>query len=481
MSIIGAAFFPHPPIVLPEVGRGQEKGAAMTIAGMTELTNLAAGLKPETVAVVTPHGPAFSDVIAATDESELSGSMEQFGAPQATLTKRVDRELLKLFAREAEEAGVPLAVLDGAALRRLGLRPALDHGALVPLCFLEKALKDYEILHIAPGGPSLRKQFAAGQALGRAAEKSGRRTLVLASGDMSHRLLKTGPYGFDEAGSRFDGQVVDAVRRGEPGRILAIDPSLARKAGECGWRPFAFALGALDGNTLQSRLISYEGPFGVGYITALLTPSGEKAPSRLERLDRAEANRAAARDGEDGYVRLARETVGRYVRDGRAPRWADLKETAGEFESLRMEKRKAGAFVSLHLDGELRGCMGTILPTAPHVGEEIIRNAVTACSEDPRFPAVGADELPNLEIKVDVLSPFEPIKSPGELDPGRYGVIVEKAGRRGLLLPKLEGVDSVSQQLEIACRKAGFRWDEEDEGIRLFRFTVERHGEEDSE
>jgi AmmeMemoRadiSam system protein A len=480
MSIIGAAFFPHPPIVLPEVGRGQESGAAATTAGMAELADLVAGLKPEVIALMTPHGPAFSDVIAATDEDGLSGNMEQFGAPQVALAKSVDRALLKLFAQEAEEADVPLAVLDGAALRRLGLKPTLDHGALVPLRFVEKAYQDYEILHIAPGGPSLRKQFAAGQALRRAAEKSDRRVLVLASGDMSHRLLKTGPYGFDEAGPKFDGQVVEAIRRGEPGRILAIDPSLARKAGECGWRPFAFALGALDGSALKSRLISYEGPFGVGYMTALLTPSGEEAPSRLDRLSRAEESRAAAaRRGEDGYVRLARETIERYVREGRSPRWGELKETVGEFEALRMERRKAGSFVSLHLDGELRGCMGTILPTAQHVGEEIIRNAVTACSEDPRFPAVGADELPNLEVKVDVLSPFEPIKSPRELDPKRYGVIVEKAGCRGLLLPKLPGVDTVTQQLDIACRKAGFRWDEEDKSIKLFRFTVERHGEED--
>ena len=178
-------------------------------------------------------------------------------------------------------------------------------------------------------------------------------------------------------------------------------------------------------------------------------------------------------------MRLARETIERYVRSGKAPHWAELKEVAGELDTLRMERKKAGAFVSLHLDGELRGCMGTILPTAPHLGEEIIHNAVTACSEDPRFPALEEEELPSLDVKVDVLSPFEPVESPAGLDPQRYGVIVEKGGRRGLLLPRLEGVDSVTQQLEIACRKAGFLWDVEDETIKLYRFTVERHGGDD--
>jgi AmmeMemoRadiSam system protein A len=241
-----------------------------------------------------------------------------------------------------------------------------------------------------------------------------------------------------------------------------------------------FALGALDGRAIDCRFLSYEGPFGVGYMTALMTPRENGAESRLAHLSRAEEGRAAAaRAGDDAFVRLARETVERYVREGAEPRWADMKSAPGELDALRMERRKAGTFVSLHLEGELRGCMGTIVPVCAHVGEEIIRNAVTACSQDPRFPPVEEAELPGLDVKVDVLSPFEGISSPGELDPARYGVIVEKGGRRGLLLPRLDGVDSVRQQLEIACRKAGFQWKDDDAGIKLYRFTVERHGGED--
>lgn len=480
MGIIGAAFFPHPPIVLPEVGRGQERDASATLQGMAELAGLVAELKPDVIAVVTPHGPAFSDVIAASSALKLSGSMEQFGAPQVAMTKAIDGELLKLLGEEAEKADVPLAVLDTAALGRLRLKAMLDHGALVPLYFMEKAYPGYSILHISPGGPPLRKQFAAGQALARAAERANKRVLVLSSGDMSHKLSPSGPYGFDEAGPKFDGLVVDAVKRSEPGRILSIDPALARKAGECGWKPAVFALGALDGRGIDCRFLSYEGPFGVGYMTALMTPREQDSGSRIEHLNRAEGARAqAAKQGDDAFVRLARETVERYVRTGEEPHWADMKAAAGELGALRMERRKAGTFVSLHLEGELRGCMGTIVPVCAHVGEEILRNAVTACSQDPRFPAVEEAELPGLDIKVDVLSPFESISSPTELDPQHYGVIVEKSGRRGLLLPRLDGVDSVRQQLDIACRKAGFQWKDDDPGIKLYRFTVERHGGED--
>ena len=479
MAIIGAAFFPHPPIVLPDVGRGQERAASVTIDGMTRLASLVAELKPQVIVIVTPHGPAFSDAIALSQSDGLTGTMAQFGASHVAITKRVDKVLLSAFHVEAVAAGVPVVPLDVPELMKFKLKPELDHGALVPLCFIEKVYTDYEILHVSPGGQPLRRQYQAGQALRLAAEKTDRRVLVLASGDMSHKLTATGPYGFDEAGPLFDGLVTDAFRHGDPAALLAIDPALARKAGECGWKPFAFALGALDGQQLKSELISYEGPFGVGYMTALLTPTGKEAASALPRLNGAEQNRvAASRQSEDAFVRLARETIERVVRTGVNPRWEEAKAFMSELESARMEKRKAGAFVSIHLEGELRGCMGTIIPASAHVGEEIIRNAVTACSEDPRFPAVEDGELYGLEIKVDVLSPFEQITSPGELDPRRYGVIVEKGGRRGLLLPALEGVDTVESQLDIACRKAGFQWKRGDSQIKLYRFTVERHGGE---
>ena len=480
MGIIGAAFYPHPPVALPEVGQGQERAASATIEGMERLSALVAECKPEVIAVVTPHGPAFSDVIAVTDAAVLSGTMERFRAPEAGLTKPVHRALLRAFEEEWGRDSLPVARLDGPMLRKLNAEPVLDHGALVPLLFLEKHYTGYSLLHISPGGQSLRRQFHAGQALARAADRLGVSVLVLASGDMSHKLKSSGPYGFDPAGPQFDKLISGAIASGKPGDILAIDPGLARRAGECGWRPAAFALGALDGRAVESRLISYEGPFGVGYLTALLTVVDGDAPGFLDGLDRAEQARAAeARSGEDDYVRLARAALERFVREGRQPQWAELRQGLNELDALRMEKRKAGAFVSLHLDGELRGCMGTVVPVCQHVGEEIVRNAVTACSEDPRFPPVQQDELLALEIKVDVLSPFEPVASPEELDPSRFGVIVEKQGRRGLLLPALDGVDTVERQLDIACRKAGFAWKAGDSAIRLYRFTVERHGEED--
>lgn len=132
----------------------------------------------------------------------------------------------------------------------------------------------------------------------------------------------------------------------------------------------------------------------------------------------------------------------------------------------------AGAFVSLHKDGRLRGCIGTIAPTQASVAEEIVHNAVSAGTRDPRFPPVRTDELDELEYIVDVLGRPEPVDSPARLDPRRYGVIVSYGRRRGLLLPDLDGVDTVDQQVEIARRKGGIG---ENDPYTLQRFKVVRH------
>jgi len=171
---------------------------------------------------------------------------------------------------------------------------------------------------------------------------------------------------------------------------------------------------------------------------------------------------------EHPLVQLARRTIETYVREGRVIDPPD--ELTPEMQ------RRAGVFVSLHDSrGQLRGCIGTIEPTEPNVALEIIRNAIAAATRDPRFPPVRADELEGLDIHVDVLTPPEPVESLDELDPKRYGVIVQSKvspWKRGLLLPDLEGVDTVEYQVDIARRKG---WIAPDEPVQLYRFQVKRY------
>ena len=166
---------------------------------------------------------------------------------------------------------------------------------------------------------------------------------------------------------------------------------------------------------------------------------------------------------QDAYVSLADRAVRAYVADGRV-----IDPPASLPAGM---EGTAGTFVSIKKHGELRGCIGTFLPTEPTIASEVIANAIKAATADPRFPPIAADEFDDLELSVDILSEPEPCTE-ADLDPSRYGVIVESGWRRGLLLPALPGVESVAQQVEIARRKAGIG---SDERYELLRFTVERH------
>ena len=180
-----------------------------------------------------------------------------------------------------------------------------------------------------------------------------------------------------------------------------------------------------------------------------MSPDGEKKKKELHPV-----------------VRLAKETVESYVRERRLPH---PKELTPEM------KERAGVFVSIKKHGDLRGCIGTFEPATANVAEEIINNAVSSATRDPRFLPVSAVELAHLRYSVDILTPPEPVGGPGQLDPKRYGVIVQSGGRRGLLLPDLEGVDTVEEQIDICRRKAGIL---PNEPIKLYRFEVRRYSQE---
>ena len=168
---------------------------------------------------------------------------------------------------------------------------------------------------------------------------------------------------------------------------------------------------------------------------------------------------------ESAYVKLARETIENYIKQGKI-----ITPPLGLPEE--MINQKAGVFVSLKKFGDLRGCIGTFMPTQENIAQEIIRNAISAAVDDPRFSPVNTSELEDLSISVDVLSAPEEVKDVSQLDPKKYGVIVSSGYKKGLLLPDLEGVDTVEYQIEITRRKAGIYPDEK---VKLHRFEVKRY------
>lgn len=461
MALQAAFIVPHPPLIIPAVGRGKETGIQATIDAYDEVAQQIAALKPQTIVVTSPHATAYRDYFHISPGSSAQGDMRRFDARDTELSCRYDTELASRISTLAAAEHFP-AGTEGER------DPSIDHATYIPLYFIDKFYQDYEVVRIGLSGYGPMEHYHLGQLITQAADQLDRRVVLVASGDLSHKLTYDGPYGFAPEGPAFDEQITEAMVQGDFMRILSFDEGFCDKAAECGLRSFQIMAGTLDGKSLDARLLSYEGPFGVGYAVASFIVTGDddtrRFGARYEDEQRMKVQQVRAH--EDPYVTLARASVEHFVREGTPlPRPEGLPE--------EMLTQRAGVFVSLHEHGRLRGCIGTIGPVTPCIADEIIRNGISACSEDPRFDPVRPNELDQLEISVDVLGEPQDIASTDELDPQRYGVIVSNGGRRGLLLPMLDGVDTVAEQVEIAMRKGGIGPHEP--GTTFQRFEVVRH------
>ena len=460
MPIAAAYMVPHPPMIIPQIGKGSENQIRKTIEAYEAVAAEIAEIRPETIIITSPHAVMYADYFHISPGEKAEGDFGQFRAQGVRFRETYDAALVNAVCALAKAKNFPAGTL-GERDRRL------DHGTMVPLYFIEQKYRDFRLVRIGLSGLSLMDHYAFGQIIRQAAEETGRKAVLVASGDLSHKLQPYGPYGFAKEGPEYDRRIMDTAGRADFGEMLAFDETFCEKAAECGHRSFVIMAGALDGTRVEAKAYSHEDVTGVGYGICSFHPLGPDANRKfLEQYRSAQAERIRQRRSkEDPYVRLARETVESYVTERRKPEVPD-------WAAAEMKRDRAGVFVSIHKDGKLRGCIGTFLPTRTCIAEEIIQNAVSAATRDPRFDPVTADELEWLEINVDVLSAPERIRGPEELDVKKYGVIVSSGSRRGLLLPDLDGVDTVEEQVDIARKKGGIR---ENEPVTLERFEVVRH------
>ena len=461
MPILAAYMVPHPPMIVPEVGKGSEQQIRETIRAYEQAADEIAALQPETIIISSPHSVMYSDYFHISPGKKAFGDFGAFRARSVSFTEEYDEPLVREICDIADAREFPAGTM-GERDRHL------DHGTMVPLYFIRQKYRGGRIVRIGLSGLPLTKHYELGQIVCRAVESTGRKAVYVASGDLSHKLQSYGPYGFAPEGPEYDRRIMDVCSRAAFGELFDFDENFCDKAAECGHRSFVIMAGALDGLEVEAKQLSHEDVTGVGYGICTFRPGGESEDRRfLDRhLKEQEVKMNGLRKNEDAYVRLARQTIEEYIRDRRTltalPDWV----------TDEMKTGKAGVFVSIHEHGQLRGCIGTILPTRNCIGHEIIGNAISAAVRDPRFDPIREDELPWLEIHVDVLTAPERISGKDQLDVKRYGVIVSSGAKRGLLLPDLEGVDSVDQQVAIAMRKGGIN---AGDPVTLERFEVIRH------
>jgi AmmeMemoRadiSam system protein A len=460
MSILRAYVLPHPPLAVSGVGRGDDDKIHATLASLDEVAKEIAKIAPETIIFITPHNVNYTDYFHISPSVSAKGDFSRFNAPDVCLEAQYDTKL-------AEEIEI-FAHVNGISAGRQGEKDTkLDHGVMVPMWFINRRYTSYKALRVSPSGMDASEHYRFGKCIAEMAERSGRKTVIIASGDLSHKLSATGPYGVAPEGAVFDDLVTTALSKAEFLPLFTVSDELREQAAECGYNPIMIITGCLDCRKVEPRLYSYECPFGVGYaVVGFLLSEYDENRNFLEQYSALALKEARERkSSEDAYQLIARQSLEYIVKNGETlPLPSGLPD--------EMLNNKAGAFVSLHKNGRLRGCVGTITPTTDNIALEIIRNAVSAGFHDNRFEKVTVSELPLLTYKVDILSAPEMISGPEKLDVKRYGVIVSSGYKRGLLLPNLEGINTVEEQVAIARRKGGIP---ESAPIKLERFEVTRH------
>jgi AmmeMemoRadiSam system protein B len=259
LAFVGIA--PHPPIMVPEVGREAAAEVRGSIDAMRELTARIIACGAETVVIVSPHAPLEARAFVAYHEPELRGDFANFRAPQATISAPLDTQLLEAIASSASGHGYQLVPLKGYEL---------DHGTAVPLYFLLRNGWRGSVVALGYSFLSNEDHLRFGECIRGAVEASERTVALIASGDLSHRLTPDAPAGHNPQAHLFDEQVVASIVANAPDRIVAIDQNLRRLARECGYRSMLVAIGAEDASTRDCEVLHYEAPFGVGYLVAQL-------------------------------------------------------------------------------------------------------------------------------------------------------------------------------------------------------------------
>ena len=464
MSIVAAYMLPHPPLIIPEIGNGKERGITKTIDSYKKITKEILDINPDTIVIASPHVVSYADYIHISPGKEAAGDFREFGTRNIEIKATYDNEFVEKLCDLAEEQDFMAGTLGERDNK-------LDHATMIPLYFMEKEsgkpVKPM-IVRIGLSGLSYPEHYKLGMLVKEAANSLGRKTVFIASGDLSHRLKDSGPYGYQKEGPEYDEQIMKIMGEADFGKLLSFKEKFCNEAAECGHRAFLIMAGALDKMAVKAESLSYEGPFGVGYGACSYHVTGEdKSRAFLNNFSKIlEKQLNQYRENEDEYVRLARKSLETYVNHG-------IKISVSDELIPEIINAKSGAFVSLKVNGKLRGCIGTISATKDSLAEEIIENAISAGTRDPRFSPVTKDELDTLVYSVDVLGEAQDIESIDQLDVERFGVIVSQGFKKGLLLPNLEGIDSVEEQISVAKQKAGISAD--DENVKLKRFEVVRH------
>ena len=304
MSVVAAYMVPHPPMIVPNVGRGDEKQVKLTTQSYERVAREIADLRPDTIVISSPHSIMYGDYFHISPGRRARGDFGRFRAPEVSFDVSYDTELVSRIEY--------LADTEDLAAGTLGERDAsLDHGVMVPMYFINKYYTDYKLVRIGISGLPLSEHYRLGMVIAKASEEIGRRVVYVASGDLSHKLQTYGPYGFAPEGPVYDKRIMDVCGRAAFNELFDFDESFCEKAAECGHRSFVMMAGALDGKAVNAVMFSHEDVTGVGYGICSYKVTGEDDNRHFltQYMNNKRDKIDSALKASDAYVRLARKSL----------------------------------------------------------------------------------------------------------------------------------------------------------------------------
>lgn len=469
-NILKYYLMPHPPLIIPSIGKGKEFEIQKTVDACNKIAKEIQELKPETIIVVTPHGTKFSDTVCVSNEEKIKGDFRRFKDSRTTIETHIDREFNYKLNDICSYDNISVVMSDTNLLKRYNRSYALDYGTMVPLYFINQVYKNYKLVHITYNNLSDIQLYKLGMAIKQTAKNLDRKTVFIASGNLSKRLKEESEHRYLKEAVDFDTEMIYSLQNGDVESIFNMDKYNLSKIIGCGLKSIFIMLGVMDSEMINGELLSYESAFNSAY-SVMEFNNVQKTESRLDSLiskRQENINKLNKKTtSSNPYVKLARESLNHYYTTNHLM-------AVSENIPSELRKNQGGVFVSLKKSGELRGCVGTVLPQTDSIAQEIIRNTVEAATNDAKFPRLTLDELAEIDICVDVLDrPHKATKK--TLNPKKYGILITQGHKRGIVLPNINGVNTPLSQIKLACEKANINMKEKYE---IEKFEVTRYIED---
>lgn len=455
MSIVAGFFLPHNANLVPEISHDEDI-FFNTKKALNVMAQKIAEIKPDTIVIISPHGEAYSDFFQLGEGLVTFGNFQDQGAPQLNFRCLYDSFTRKVLDDLASAIDFP-AGSENSDMRDL------DHGVMVPLYFINPYFSEYELLRVGISGLPLIKHYELGKLIHDAFEKTGKKAVIIASGDLSH--AKNGSPSDQQLA--FDEAMVQIMRNGNFGDLFNFPREELRVVRQCGARPLAILAGALDGHKIESAIYSYENQEGIGAAVVYFDIK-EKDSSRCfgdlylekERLNASEASKE-----EDDYVQLARKVIKDHVTKAGKTK---LNRTKGK----GIPNVKGGLFVEVEEFGERKAIAGEITQTRRNLTTELVTMARVCAMDNFEHPPIKKEDLPYITIKVMVVKNLKKC-SLKDIDPQKHGIYITKMRKSGSVFPEEGNMKTPKEMLDTAKLYAGIS--PSDNSFEMYSFEIETH------